>query len=562
MNNDLWLYIPDRKEAVPQYDNLLSCELKNFKFYLKESKNLYYVNDDFLVFFKGNIYHGNNTVNFIYEEFKKKGISFVKELNGRFVLILIDKIKEKIFLVTDRLNYYKLFIQQSEEFILITENIFSQVVNNVIPDKFAISQFLTSGFVYSSDTLIKGISFSKPAHIYSIANHQIEKDTYWKPRFTNELSDKQENDLIEELYSLLKKVIKKRIKEDNFISLSGGYDATSLQLLINETATKKPFCYTYYSGKKNIYSDVWVAQKQSEILNNNLTLIESFNGNFEEFIRKNSIYGQGISNVSFEIDVWSDIINKSPLFVGEEFFGMRDLNALNVKDLFLSQNFNSWSVIKDSHIFFSQKLIDSTSESFTVFFNEIEKDIYNNETSFFDFQMLLYIKYHLPNVHMNWRRYFTGRENDVEMPLLDNEVIAFIEKLPYWARTNKYLFKKTLKVKYCNFFKNINRAKSSNNYDWEKIIQDNKELILKMNDEQSILDQFIKPDAVEDLLSDTTINNNVFIKKAINSIIIRLKFPRIFRLKTYLPGYLIVLRILVLKYFFIEFEKRNKIINE
>lgn len=562
MNNGLQLLFSFDKSLKPKNKELISIPLKNGKLYFN-APGCYTDNENNLsIYIKGRIFIDNiDPIQFIKTEYLNKGIDFIKDLKGSFLIIIIDSFRNKFYVFTDKLNSKKFFIQKTSEFILITDNIFSQIIKTISVDKSSLAQYLTSGFVFNSRTLIQGIDLSKPSTIYSFSGGGILENKYWEINFSEENSKVEQEELKEELFLLLQNSVKKRVNnKDALLSLSGGYDATCLQLLMNEHSTKEISCFSYYANKLVPFSDAWVAKKQATLLENKIEFISAYDGNFENFITQNAINGQGISNISFETNVWDYLQNKYPgksIFVGEEFFGMRDENTTDFQEILTHQNFLNWDNIKNPEKYFRREFIQSSSRVLDLDRKQISNTILEKENSSFDNQMLLYYNYRLPNVLLSWREFFTGRNNPVEMPLLDDEIISFVTKLPYWARNNKFLFKETLKSNYPNIFKNIPRATKSNNFNWREILKDQTEIIEKINSENSSLDKYISPSAVTTLLNEKSLNSDKFYKfiKRVNR---KIKIPITLKSNYRVPNYLLVLRILVLKRFLSEFEKAQK----
>lgn len=235
---------------------------------------------------------------------------------------------------------------------------------------------------------------------------------------------------------------------------------------------------------------------------------------------------------------------------------MRDEKTDNFNEILIRQNFLTWANIKKPESYFSSEFIQSSSKKLAEDYEQIATNIHKLGNSAFDNQMILYYNYRLPNVLLNWRAFFTGKSNPVQLPLLDDEIISFVTKLPYWARNNKSLFKETLISHFPAFFKKIERAKKSNNYNWEKIVKNNIKIIEKINSEKSILDQYISPFAVKILMNEKTVNRNLFYKilKQINR---KLKIPFVLKSIFFVPNYILILRILVVKTFLKEFEKHK-----
>lgn len=314
MNNGLYLLFSINNSLAVSKRNLVSFPWENGTLhfcapsYFTDSKN------NLIIYINGQVFSDNpDSFQFIKNQYLKHGIDFVQDLKGSFLLIIIDNSKNTFFIATDKLHSKKVFIQETAEFLLVTDSLFSQSIKEISIDESSLAQYLTSGFVFNSRTLINGINLSKPSTCYSFIGSKLHEKKYWEISFSSELKNKGKEELEKELFSLLQNAIKRRVNNDDaLLSLSGGYDATCLLLLLNEFSVTKPSCFTYYSGTLTPFSDAWVANKQACLLNNKIEFILAYNDDFENFIIENAINGQGISNISFETNAWDYIKNHNP----------------------------------------------------------------------------------------------------------------------------------------------------------------------------------------------------------------------------------------------------------
>ena len=105
----------------------------------------------------------------IYKFYLSKNMSFVKDIEGVYTLIIIDKIKEKCLIITDRYGIYSLFYFKNDYFINISDSVL-EISKDI---KFELNQesiieYLNFGFKIGDKTHISNIYQFGAAKIYSM----------------------------------------------------------------------------------------------------------------------------------------------------------------------------------------------------------------------------------------------------------------------------------------------------------------------------------------------------------------------------------------------------------
>ena len=189
-------------------------------------------------FFKVN----NDDIN-IYEriayEYKQKDIDFLKELSGDFSFVLVDYIKERIFLVRDQFGIKQLFWYRDSNNIFFSNFLFSMTrvyIPNIISSKFLEKYYCNNGLLDFSLTPYKDVFRVNISSFIEIDNEKLHEIRYWT-LYSEEMIYETEDEWIKKIDELIKKSISKRNKKKMGIMLSGGLDSTTL--------------FTYYTKLKD-----------------------------------------------------------------------------------------------------------------------------------------------------------------------------------------------------------------------------------------------------------------------------------------------------------------------
>jgi len=99
---------------VSQEDPDLSLETNRFTVHVSKSSSTRVVSShdgQITLLLHGEIYAGGIThpANYLLENYLNEGPDFAKDVNGSFVILLVDKRTDQIILITDRLNYREVF---------------------------------------------------------------------------------------------------------------------------------------------------------------------------------------------------------------------------------------------------------------------------------------------------------------------------------------------------------------------------------------------------------------------------------------------------------------------
>ena len=174
------------------------------------------------------------------------GIKFIERLEGTFSIIVYDKDQELLTLAKDKIGIIPLNFYHSEELIIFGSRLsdFNQAPNfraQISPE--GLSSYLQFGSVMQPNTIFKGCYKVKSGH----ANHfdLRKKESYhtqhWKLEscYNEKKLFPYESKIITHAHELLQNAIEKvKPKREHLaVSLSGGYDSSTIAALLQEQSS-------------------------------------------------------------------------------------------------------------------------------------------------------------------------------------------------------------------------------------------------------------------------------------------------------------------------------------
>ncbi len=189
------------------------------------------------------------------------GLECIKKLEGSFILILYDKKSEKLLLIKDKIGKIPLNYHHSNDKIIFASSIqrFKEVstfVPSINPQSLA--SYLQFGSILQPNTIFNECYKIKSGHYknFDLLQKKSREEVYWKLEecYIEPKINVSESTVIKNAHQLLQKSIEKTYLEDKKIalSLSGGYDSSTILALLQEKSSKKINTFTIGFNKKDI----------------------------------------------------------------------------------------------------------------------------------------------------------------------------------------------------------------------------------------------------------------------------------------------------------------------
>ncbi len=221
---------------------------------------------DIYILFDGTLYNSTllqselnlagdaDTTEVLAEGYRKWGIaSLLRRAEGIFSLVLFDKASQKLILARDHagvkpLYYYrteKLFAFSSSLRALSEKPFFDKRLSSA-----ALSDYFTYGFILQPDTVYENCHKVRSGHflVCDVSRRTLHEARYWGlgACYDQPKLDMDEVSLQEEIERVLQKSLEKRLTgvPDYGVSLSGGYDSSTLAALLQSQSSRKIKTFT------------------------------------------------------------------------------------------------------------------------------------------------------------------------------------------------------------------------------------------------------------------------------------------------------------------------------
>lgn len=188
-------------------------------------------------------------------------LDYFHQLDGDFVVYVIDRRGEKIVVVNDYLGRLPQYVYRGKQFVLSRDlYVLDKVTTGLMFDESSMYQFLRLGFSLGKRTLYHDIDRLDYSSLVSIHNDQI--DIRSKPINFEELERSgYTQDSLPNLYQTFQEAVKVRMNsvEKDVVSLSGGLDSRIIMGEIQKSGCQTDYA-TFNYENQIIQNDVIVAK--------------------------------------------------------------------------------------------------------------------------------------------------------------------------------------------------------------------------------------------------------------------------------------------------------------
>ena len=202
-----------------------------------ESQNGRYV----LVFF-GSLYEswassGENLAARLLERWVQGSWKSLADLNGDYLILIWDRLEERLTIINDRLGPKRLNYWQSNGTFAWASEVKSLAVISEVSrtiDECALSELLTFGHLQEDRTLLRDVKLLPPGSVLTWQQGKLKIDQYWRYAYKADPRLKDSDRAIDEFANHLANSVSRRIQGVRRIGLflSGGLDSRTLSGVI------------------------------------------------------------------------------------------------------------------------------------------------------------------------------------------------------------------------------------------------------------------------------------------------------------------------------------------
>ena len=177
--------------------------------------------------------------------FREWGESLPERLNGMWAFCIYDKERERLFLSRDRFGQKPLFYTQTREGLVFASELTAVAAHPAVSTNIStnsLQKYFAYGFIPHPHTIYEGV-FKLAGGFnltFDLVSSKLSTKRYWSYEIEPDYSllKCNQNDLAEELLSLLSQATKRRLESDVDLGilLSGGIDSSAIAALASKHA--------------------------------------------------------------------------------------------------------------------------------------------------------------------------------------------------------------------------------------------------------------------------------------------------------------------------------------
>jgi hypothetical protein len=411
-------------------------------------------NSNYKVFVRGSIDSKNllSKINkFVQKDIRKLPI----ELDGQYIMAIIEKKKNSFFLVNSRTSFYSIFYKINKNALKFSTKLLDFKVKNNLLNNYALYEWLVlGGRNISKETKIIDTYNLLPGEIIHYTNKKINiiDKKYFYYKSTNNIKK-----LLEKIKYQLNKNINDSIKNNNsniLFGLSGGLDSRIIAGLIKKKFRKKIFTYTY--GFKNNFEKI-ISTMVSHYCNfkKHINIDVSDKNYFQE---KKQYLQVGDLNSTFQHNYQISLFNKlsykynsNTFMLGcalDQFMGS-SFSSIELKKIKNNEQYYIW--FKKNFFLFSDKEL---KKIFNFNFLSYEKKLKKNLLTiiskikfkdYIDLNDALQFEIRILRWYNKNLCYILGRDKKILAPTYEKNFLDLCFKIPSKHRLNSNARKKLLK---------------------------------------------------------------------------------------------------------------------
>ncbi|MEX1231685.1 MAG: asparagine synthase-related protein [Planctomycetaceae bacterium] len=453
---------------------------------------------------------GDDQAAWCLQQYLQHGLDFVSSLNGAFVIIVVDAREDRALVITDHFNHHRAFHSETHGAHWISNCLHTHPLQNAELDLTALAWVLVNKSCYNFRTLFAGVRFLERASIYTFADGRLQHRRYWQFRFQPPSGKLDAKKLKGELAELLIDSVRRRLPRNGppFLSLSGGYDASSiLGIMKYQLHVPEAICFTYINRPKPAPgSDGEVAGKMAERAGYRHLLLQGYGGDLMPWLDDNGSIGNGVANVSGQFDAfvsltpWFERYPHSAVFLGDHCFFLKPYNVRTRGDaLHLVYLFELSSAPHLRHLFDDSTY--SLMEEGLRADRQALLDRFPDVSDKYDLKDLLYQDERMSNYILSQKEYLIEEFAPVANPYLDRSILDFQSRLPNTKAFANELYRSTLLELAPEIFAIPRATVGEFNVDWGKEFRVHRDAIEELLFERnSILDELVPPEKIMALI--------------------------------------------------------------
>jgi asparagine synthase (glutamine-hydrolysing) len=433
-----------------------------------------------LLFLEGEIFNDDLDLDdqprAILNAYLKDGPALFNRLNGQFLLGLVEPEDHRLTIVCDRTGSVPLFWTRQGDLLAFSPRIkpllsLPGFKHHLNPQ--AVANFISTGCILEGQCLVQGIQLLRQAQVLTVAGNSFKIHPYWEFGYHDQRDLRDPNVLAGELSELVVQAVRRQTRGSLpfAVPLSGGYDSRSILCSMRRLCPSQPIrTVTWGDEDHRPESDVMVAQHLAEHYKTSHSFYRLDAGSLPQYFRDFVLTSEGRMDAAGNYPEGLGMLKRIQkdlgvdlLFRGNEFFGARASVDRYKQALFVGF-LPTFRMQPGSFRYLNPPIYRALADLSDTQMQRIMAGYPYD--SFIDRKDHLFIcerfyAYHNPLTQL--KRLVAEERN----PLLDNDIIEFVRRLPPHLRVWKNLF--TLAVRHLMpDFDTIGITKYISLVDWDK----------------------------------------------------------------------------------------------
>jgi hypothetical protein len=390
--------------------------------------------------------HGDNLAAWLLASYQADGRRFASDLNGSFLVLILDPGLPHLLAVTDPLGSRRLFYRRVEGATILSTSLRSMEAATTPLDEAAIGFYLAAGSFMAGRTPYAGILAMPRATVFAVSPAACAAREYWRyppdgPKLTaaNEAEERIERIVVRSVSDALAGGLRPAV------SLSGGLDSTCLLGVLRNRLGLAPELFTYCHGKPAEADDAAVAARTARALGLQHRTVEAYGGRLIRHIERNAEWGEGWACHCSEIDAWWTLATDwagqpaRMVFTGDQSFINWWRPLREPEDLLLDASLAGFGALHWSEGLFGRALHRRLGCGCTEIISEILARLDGFDTLMAAGECL-YLDQRMPNTYMAWRDRFVRRAAETCAPLVDRELYEVTSRLAPELKMGRRVF--------------------------------------------------------------------------------------------------------------------------
>ncbi|GHF36082.1 asparagine synthase (glutamine-hydrolyzing) [Deinococcus metalli] len=435
--------------------------------------------------------------------YRETGDAFAAQLEGSFVLLLLDGAAGRVLAVTDRVGTRTLYHLRDGDRVWLSTRPDLPAFTRRPLSMAGLASTLVNGGLPAGLTLYEGVRALVPTDVHDVRLEEIVSTPYWTLPFDPAPPGRPDVAYADDLIHLLRGAVSRRVRacrERPYLSLSGGYDSRGLLgLLSAEGASFRTFAYALPAVRRG--SDAEVAGRLAAQYGVPHEALIAYRGDLPRTITRNARQGQGVVPYCEEIDALHDLAEHDPtdVFTGEEVFEVRPAPLRTVAEQLARVHINEFSRLGWLEPFLPPGVFDALRHAWQPEYDAARAQSERWAHGYHK-EMQLVLHHHEACRLLRWREQFVAQHANLHVPYLDTPVLDFGGRLPLHLMADKTILKRALYRLDPGLFRAPLASVPGYGANWQaELLALNEDVWARLLAGPSRLDTVIGPDAIRHL---------------------------------------------------------------